>query len=558
MANGDTPDQNVGDRGTSDKGITSPERGQSLNPGQKARSEPQVTRLPYVPPKLSPEERITARPKLSPEQRLTHDLPLAVEDVPKGRLNLRDQPPSRFLQLTKKLGTLAHDHAEQLIPPEVLPRGLRGEPLPREHPLLVEFKSKHGRDIKRRIDRVDFQNRVIYEIKPRDKRDPFKSLERYQEGLEQAKIYRAYLSQQPEHAPPPKWTIKVITYDVDKAIDFFGRRYDLLPEEVDEINRGRKVGRVNRFRKAEKLEKANRLKSPRTIADSSVSNEPRGAKFRPQSNVKSGKRRATRVRKPGPGIGGFTTLGGFVISTIIGLAGSLLLEFGLDSLAKDLEGLNVPKEFDVEKILHLWKSDEARLALSQQSSLNENLPIFQKEINEYYSAEILELEHNWLEYQSIAADLSLEERRDLTDELVASAESRLSDLTTVQSNVMQFFNFEQQHLQTAKEAGELAALVVPVLSVASGGMITVHPEQQLDIKNFLQNIAVGNVRLFEQLHELDGITDALADSLDSLLSEIRKEFWTVALELAKREVREREDERKAKETITDQQRALAD
>jgi hypothetical protein len=105
----------------------------------------------------------------------------------------------------KILGTFAHNYAEALfIDESKLPRGL--DP---EHDIRLPNNKVYV------LDRIDWENVVVYEIKP----DTPKSMAK---GELQAKKYVAIMNKEyPRYHPdgtPHKWTYEVITYDIEDVI----------------------------------------------------------------------------------------------------------------------------------------------------------------------------------------------------------------------------------------------------------------------------------------------------------------------------------------------------
>lgn len=97
------------------------------------------------------------------------------------------------------VGNFSHQYAEQLVPESRLPRGLD-----------AEFKIPEAA---KRIDRVDWQNGRVYEVKPN-------TLSQIEAGEAQIKLYRAYMD---EHYPLPgnrKWQGEVVTYDKPAVTEF--------------------------------------------------------------------------------------------------------------------------------------------------------------------------------------------------------------------------------------------------------------------------------------------------------------------------------------------------
>jgi hypothetical protein len=98
-----------------------------------------------------------------------------------------------------EVGNFSHKYAEELIPESVLPRGLE-----------AEFTVKLPDAGEVRLDRVDFANGKIYEIKPN-------TPSQIEEGGKQIRKYIHYMN---EHYPlggGRRWEADVVTYDKDVA-----------------------------------------------------------------------------------------------------------------------------------------------------------------------------------------------------------------------------------------------------------------------------------------------------------------------------------------------------
>jgi hypothetical protein len=99
--------------------------------------------------------------------------------------------PERF-----DIGIFSHDYAEELVSSHKLPRGL--DP---------EFRIPGS---SRRIDRVDWRGRKLYEVKP-------KNTEQIEKGERQLNLYLQYMNRE---FPPHTWTGKVVTYNLRDVKSF--------------------------------------------------------------------------------------------------------------------------------------------------------------------------------------------------------------------------------------------------------------------------------------------------------------------------------------------------
>lgn len=106
--------------------------------------------------------------------------------------------PERF-----ERGQFAHDYAELLIPETELPPGLHAE-------VTVELPGG-----KVRLDRVDFEKGVYYEIKPN-------TLASRQQGAEQIRKYAEYMNRNFPLKGGKQWTGRVVTYEGEDAVALFG------------------------------------------------------------------------------------------------------------------------------------------------------------------------------------------------------------------------------------------------------------------------------------------------------------------------------------------------
>ena len=122
------------------------------------------------------------------------------EDAKAGpRMRSAKTPPgARPQPVHFDVGNFSHDYAELLIGADELPRNLDAE---REIVL--------GDGSKKRLDRVDWKNRTIYEVKP----DTPAEIKR---GKQQLRIYKHYMDEAfPSKGP---WKTKLVTYSKAKAV----------------------------------------------------------------------------------------------------------------------------------------------------------------------------------------------------------------------------------------------------------------------------------------------------------------------------------------------------
>ncbi len=99
-----------------------------------------------------------------------------------------------------EIGNFSHAHAEELCPE--LPRGLHREVWIDRGPGVTPL----------RADRVDFEKRVVYEVKPDNGYWRAK-------GEEQLRVYKGYMDHQFPPAPGQgPWETKLVTYDYESAL----------------------------------------------------------------------------------------------------------------------------------------------------------------------------------------------------------------------------------------------------------------------------------------------------------------------------------------------------
>jgi hypothetical protein len=118
-----------------------------------------------------------------------------------GRRDVRT--PGKSIPVSFERGQFAHDYAELLISREELPPGLRAE-------VTVELPGG-----KVRLDRVDFERGVYYEIKPNTPGS-------LQQGAEQIQKYAEYMNRNYPLPNGRQWAGRVVTYERQSAIALFG------------------------------------------------------------------------------------------------------------------------------------------------------------------------------------------------------------------------------------------------------------------------------------------------------------------------------------------------
>jgi hypothetical protein len=103
---------------------------------------------------------------------------------------------------TFDVGNFSHEYAEQLIPESELPRGLDRE-------FTIELPEQG----EVRLDRVDWDNGTIYEIKP-------DTPSQVEAGERQAQLYENYMNEHYPRGGGRTWTSRVVTYRRDAVIAF--------------------------------------------------------------------------------------------------------------------------------------------------------------------------------------------------------------------------------------------------------------------------------------------------------------------------------------------------
>ena len=97
-----------------------------------------------------------------------------------------------------EVGNFGHTYAEELIPESEMPRGLSKE-------VTVEIP---GGEV--RLDRVDFENGVIYEVKPN-------TPESIAAGQDQVRLYVEYMNREYPLGGGRSWQGRVVPYDYPTA-----------------------------------------------------------------------------------------------------------------------------------------------------------------------------------------------------------------------------------------------------------------------------------------------------------------------------------------------------
>lgn len=108
------------------------------------------------------------------------------------------------------VGNFSHDYAEMLIDEDQLPRGLRDE-----------YRLELPGQGEVRMDRVDFEEGVIYEIKP-------DTPSQVEAGEHQVASYVHYMNQERPLGPGRSWRGEVVTYNKARALAVM-RRIGWLP-----------------------------------------------------------------------------------------------------------------------------------------------------------------------------------------------------------------------------------------------------------------------------------------------------------------------------------------
>jgi hypothetical protein len=125
----------------------------------------------------------------------------------------RRRPGGKSVPKAAERGNFAHEYYEK-FEKELLPNAenLVSEKLPagleKEHEIEIPDLPKKSRP---RIDRLDKENGIVYEIKP----DTLRSV-----GQAEAEAYASQMDKYEPLPPPKKWQAKCITYDADKVTEF--------------------------------------------------------------------------------------------------------------------------------------------------------------------------------------------------------------------------------------------------------------------------------------------------------------------------------------------------
>jgi hypothetical protein len=132
------------------------------------------------------------------QQKLTN-ADLEADLLEQSGINESRKPGGKAVPQHFDVGNWAHEHAEELIPESKLPKGLD-----------KEFKIVEA---DRRIDRIDWANRKIYEVKP-------DTPTQIAVGENQIRRYLLYLNKYHRAPGTPLWTGEVVTYDRAAVIQY--------------------------------------------------------------------------------------------------------------------------------------------------------------------------------------------------------------------------------------------------------------------------------------------------------------------------------------------------
>ena len=179
------------------------------NVGKELPKPPELGEAPFDEPLTESERGLTQE-----ELRHRHILeeqaerqrgarPATKEEATTGQGRREARSPGKSIPLRLERGQFAHEYAELLIKESELPRGLGAE---------VTAELPGGRV---RLDRVDFERGVYYEIKPN-------TAASQKAGAAQIAKYAEYMN---ENYPLPggrKWAGRVVTYKQGDAVALFG------------------------------------------------------------------------------------------------------------------------------------------------------------------------------------------------------------------------------------------------------------------------------------------------------------------------------------------------
>jgi hypothetical protein len=170
---------------------------------------PEIGKAPFDEP-LTKSERGLTQERLRQKHILEEQAerqrgarPATKEEATTGQGRREVRTPGKSIPLHLERGQFAHEYAELLIKESELPRGLSAE---------VAAELPGGRV---RLDRVDFEKGVYYEIKPN-------TIGSQKAGADQIAKYAQYMN---ENYPLPggrKWAGCVVTYKTTDAVALFG------------------------------------------------------------------------------------------------------------------------------------------------------------------------------------------------------------------------------------------------------------------------------------------------------------------------------------------------
>jgi hypothetical protein len=174
-----------------------------------APKKPALGKAPFDEP-LTPAERKLTQDQLRQKHILEDQASKQKEfrsasknEAATGHGRAEVKTPGRSVPSRLERGQLAHEYAELLIPENQLPRGLRAE---------VTAELPGGRV---RLDRVDFEGGVYYEIKPNTQ---FSRAA----GEDQIRIYEEYMQRNYPLPGGRRWAGRIVTYEHADAIGMFG------------------------------------------------------------------------------------------------------------------------------------------------------------------------------------------------------------------------------------------------------------------------------------------------------------------------------------------------
>jgi hypothetical protein len=215
---GNVPIPNISESRAVTPTRTSPARVEDLTPpkvhpskaGGVPNKTPELGKAPFDEP-LTPSERGLTKDELrkkhileeqSERQRAASGAAKDEAATGQGRSEVRR--PGKSVPTHLERGQFAHEYAELLIDPKELPPGLSAE-------VTVELPGG-----KIRLDRVDFDKGVYYEIKPNT------ALSKDM-GANQIKKYAEYMNRNHPLKGGKLWTGTVVTYEQSDAIALFGK-----------------------------------------------------------------------------------------------------------------------------------------------------------------------------------------------------------------------------------------------------------------------------------------------------------------------------------------------